>query len=69
MGAARKQVRRVLVRVILFGVVTGGLVRCAPLPRGSVDPLVPLLGLPQGEKGPVQRPSESPTPAEAPRAQ
>ena len=68
MRAAKKRAREVLVRAALLGVVTAGLVSCTALPRGSLDPLAPILGLPPVERGPAQPPGEAPAPAGAPGA-
>ncbi len=63
MGGARKLSRKVLLWVSLFGLLTAGLVSCTALPRGSVDPVELILGLPRAEKGPAQPPSGMPVPA------
>ena len=66
MGGARKRSREFLIWVSLFGLLTAGLVSCTALPRGSVDPVDLILGLPRAEKGPAQPPGEAPAPAGAP---
>jgi hypothetical protein len=66
MGGARKHSQEFLLRVVLFGVLAIGLMSCAALPRGSVDPLDLILGLPRAEKGAAQPPGEAPAPAGAP---
>ena len=55
---------KVVLQVALFGILASGLLSCAALPGGSLDPLVPALGLPRGEGTPVQPPSETSAPAE-----
>ena len=65
MGAAGKRSWEVLLRVALFGVVAAGVASCTALPPGSLDPLVPVLGLPRVEKGPAQPRNEAPAPAGA----
>ncbi|MBI3780151.1 MAG: hypothetical protein HY278_03705 [candidate division NC10 bacterium] len=49
----------------LFGVIAVGLVHCTALPGGSLDPLVPTLGLYREEERPAQPRPEAPAPAEA----
>ena len=66
MGAAKIRAREILVRVALLGGLAVGLVRCAALPRGSLDPADLMLGLPRAEKGPVQPSGGAPAPAGAP---
>ncbi len=66
MGAAKIRAREILLRVALLGGLAVGLVRCAALPSGSVDPVDLILGLPRAEKGPAQPPGEAPAPAGAP---
>ncbi len=63
MGAARKVSRAVVLRIALLGVLTVGLASCTALPRGSLDPLAPVLGLPPVEEKPTQPPGEAPAPA------
>lgn len=65
MGAARKVLREVVLRIALLGVLTAGLAGCTALPKGSLDPLSPVLGLPRAETGPAQPPGEAPAPAGA----
>ncbi len=56
---------KVVLRAPFFGVLAAGLVSCTALPGGSLDPLVPALGLPQGEGTSAQARSEPPAPVEA----
>lgn len=66
MKVTEKRSREVLCWVVLFGVVAAAAVGCTALPRGSVDPAVFVLGLPQGEKGAAQPSGEAPAPAATP---
>ncbi len=45
---------KVVFRAPFFGVIAAGLVSCTALPGGSLDPLVPALGLPRGEESSSQ---------------
>ncbi len=54
---------KVVFRAPFFGVIAAGLVSCTALPGGSLDPLVPALGLPRGESPPAQPRGEAPAPA------
>jgi hypothetical protein len=65
MGDRAESSRRIGLQVILFGVLGLGLVSCIALPGGSMDPLVPALGLPRAEEGPAQPGREAPVPAGA----
>ncbi len=65
MGDRAESSRRIGFQVILFGVFALGLVSCTALPGGSLDPLVPALGLPRAEEGPVQPGREAPVAAGA----
>lgn len=50
-----------VLRAALLGAVMTGLVGCTALPGGSLDPLVPALGLPSKEEAPSTQPrSEAP---------
>ncbi len=66
MGGARKLSRKAPLWISLFGLLTAGLVSCSALPRGSVDPVDLILGLPRAEKGPAQPSGGAPVPAGAP---
>ena len=63
MGERAESSRGIGLQVILFGVLALGLVSCIALPGGSMDPLVPALGLPRAEGTRAQPRSETPTPA------
>ncbi len=65
MGTARKRLRGVLLQGALLGILAAFLASCTALPKGSLDPLVPLLGLPRAENGPAQPPGEAPAGAGA----
>ncbi len=69
MGAARTRAREILLWVALLGGVAVGLVSCAALPGGSLDPAALILGIPRAEKVPAQPPGEAPAPAGAPGPQ
>ncbi len=56
---------KVVLRAPFLGVIAAGLVSCTALPGGSLDPLVPALGLPRGEGTSVQARSEPPAQARA----
>jgi hypothetical protein len=47
-------------RAAFLGAAIAGLVSCTPLPAGSLDPLVPALGLPSGEEAAVAQPRHEP---------
>ncbi len=65
MGDRAESSRRIALQVMLFGVLALALVSCIALPGGSMDPLVPALGLPRAEEGPAQPGREAPVPAGA----
>ena len=50
-------------KLAICGVLAAGLLSCTALPGGSLDPLVPALGLPRAEGTPAQPRSEPPAPA------
>lgn len=51
---------KAVLRAALLGAVMVGLVSCTPLPGGSLDPLVPTLGLPRGEERTSVQPRGAP---------
>ena len=64
-GGGGEGSREVVLRATLFGVVAAVLVSCTALPGGSMDPLVPALGLPRAEGTRTQPRPEAPAPTEA----
>lgn len=52
-------------KLAICGLVGAGLVSCTALPGGSLDPLVPALGLPREQERPAQPRPEAPAPPEA----
>jgi len=55
MHIRRRSAREVLLGAAVVGVVVT-LVGCTALPRGTLDPLTPVLGLPRVEKAAPQAP-------------
>ncbi len=64
MGIRTQSWRRIGLQAILFGVLALGLVTCTALPGGSLDPLVPALGLHREEKSSAQPQTEPQAPAQ-----
>jgi hypothetical protein len=68
MRNTRRCAREVLLRLIVVGMVAS-LVGCTALPRGTLDPLTPILGLLRGEGVPAQTPAQPPASSGVPNTQ
>ena len=64
-GGGGEGSRKAVLLAALSGVVAAGLVSCTALPGGSLDPLVPALGLHRAEGTRTQPRPEAPAPTEA----